>query len=145
MAEKIRELIREYREGQITRRALMRRAVTIAGSLAGAEAIIHGVMPSRSGAAQVDPRDPALVAREVEYKGRAGALFGYLARPASAGKYPGITEEAMKAHGRSYAYKIYPGAQHGFHTDTNAERYHPEAAKEAWDRTIDFFKKHLQG
>ncbi|HTM07013.1 MAG TPA: dienelactone hydrolase family protein, partial [Verrucomicrobiae bacterium] len=40
--------------------------------------------------------------------------------------------------------KVYPGAQHGFHTDTNPERYHPEAAKEAWTWTLDFFKANLR-
>ena len=66
-------------------------------------------------------------------------------------KDPGVnqdipgTVEAMKKYDKSYTYKIYPGAQHGFHTDDNLERYHPEAAKEAWGRTLDFFKKNLQG
>lgn len=65
-------------------------------------------------------------------------------------KDPGVnqdipgTVEAMKKYGKSYTYKIYPGAQHGFHTDTNAERYHPEAAKEAWARTLDFFQANLR-
>ncbi|MBI4487566.1 MAG: dienelactone hydrolase family protein [Deltaproteobacteria bacterium] len=291
MAEKIKELIREYQEGQITRREFMRRAVTITGSLAAANTLIHTLMHSNSDAAQVDPHDPALVWHEVEYKGKAGPVFGYLTRPVAAGKYPGVivihanqgindytrdvarrlakqgyvalapdylsrqggtlkanpkregltnireiapwqavaedtdagfaylrilpdvrgdrlgvvgfcwggemtfavatqvrglkavvvfygrsprpldlvkniqapllahygekdpgvnkdipgTEEAMKKYERSYTYKIYPGAQHGFHTDTNPERYHPEAAKEAWGRTLDFFKKNLQG
>ena len=55
------------------------------------------------------------------------------------------TEEAMKKYRKSYVYKIYPGAQHGFNTDTNPERYHPDAAKEAWARTLEFFKENLQG
>ncbi|HEY7316780.1 MAG TPA: dienelactone hydrolase family protein [Candidatus Binatia bacterium] len=50
----------------------------------------------------------------------------------------------MKKYKKSYTYKIYPGAQHGFHTDTNPERYHPEAAKEAWGRTLAFFEKQLK-
>jgi carboxymethylenebutenolidase len=64
-------------------------------------------------------------------------------------KDPGVdqdipgTVEAMKQFGKSYAYKIYPGAPHGFHTD-NSQRYHPQAAKEAWAKTLDFFKQHLQ-
>ena len=37
----------------------------------------------------------------------------------------------------------FPGAFHGFHTDAS-DRYHPEAAKEAWARTLDFFRKNLQ-
>lgn len=66
-------------------------------------------------------------------------------------KDPGVnqdipaTVEAMKKYNKSYTYKIYSGAQHGFYADTNLERYHPEAAKEAWDKTLDFFKKNLQG
>jgi carboxymethylenebutenolidase len=51
----------------------------------------------------------------------------------------------MKKYNKSYIYKIYPGAQHGFHTDNNLERYHPDAAKEAWAMTLDFFRKQLQG
>ncbi len=53
-------------------------------------------------------------------------------------------EEAMKKYGKSFEYKIYPGAPHAFNDDTNRDRYRPEAAKEAWGRTIEFFKKHLQ-
>jgi carboxymethylenebutenolidase len=53
-------------------------------------------------------------------------------------------EEAMKKHGKSFEYKIYPGAQHAFNNDTNPQRYNAEAAKDAWGRTLEFFKKHLQ-
>ena len=66
-------------------------------------------------------------------------------------KDPGVnkdipgTEEAMKRYKKQYSYKIYPGAQHGFYADTNPERHHPEAAKEAWGRTLDLCKKNLQG
>jgi carboxymethylenebutenolidase len=55
------------------------------------------------------------------------------------------TEEAMTKYRKSYVYKIYSGAQHGFHNDTNPERYHPDAAKEAWAKTLEFFKENLQG
>ena len=54
------------------------------------------------------------------------------------------TEAAMKKYNKSYEYKIYPGAQHAFFHDLRPDRYHPEAAKEAWSRTLAFFKKHLQ-
>jgi len=53
-------------------------------------------------------------------------------------------EEAMKKYGKSFEYKIYPGAPHAFNNDTNPQRYQAEAAKEAWAKTLDFFKKHLQ-
>lgn len=53
-------------------------------------------------------------------------------------------EEAMKNNGKSFEYKVYPGAPHAFNNDTNPQRYNAEAAKEAWNRTIEFFRKHLQ-
>lgn len=38
---------------------------------------------------------------------------------------------------------IYPGTQHAFHNDTNGARYDADAAALAWERTIEFFRKHL--
>lgn len=290
MAEKIRELIRQYQGGKITRREFMRRSVVLTGSLAASYSLIDALAHSRAYAGEVDPDDPALLCHDVEYAGRATSLFGYLARPAASGKFPTIivihanqglnehtrdvarrfakegyvslavdflsrhggtkkvnpkdeglgnirdlapwygvaedadsgfaylrtfpdvradrsgligfcwggemtfssatqvrglravvvfygrspkpldlvkdiqapvlahygekdptvnpdipgTEEAMKKYNKFYAYKIYPGAQHGFYADTNPERYHPDAAKEAWQTTLAFFKRHLQ-
>jgi carboxymethylenebutenolidase len=51
-------------------------------------------------------------------------------------------EEALKAAKVPYQAYIYPGTQHGFNNDTTP-RYDAEAAKLAWSRTIEFFKKHL--
>lgn len=53
-------------------------------------------------------------------------------------------EEAMKRFGKSFDYKIYPGAPHSFNSDDNPRSYREEAAKEAWAKTLDFFKKYLQ-
>jgi len=55
------------------------------------------------------------------------------------------TEAAMKKYNKSYDFKIYPGAPHAFNNDTNPERYNEAAAKEAWNRTMEFFKKNLKG
>lgn len=49
-----------------------------------------------------------------------------------------LTEQKIKFE--SY---MYEGKQHGFHNDTTP-RYDEESAKLAWQRTIDFFKKHLK-
>ncbi len=54
------------------------------------------------------------------------------------------TAAAMKKYSKVYDYKIYPGAQHAFNNDSNPSRYHAQAAKEAWDRTLSFLKKNLQ-
>ena len=291
MAEAIRELIREYQDGKIGRRAFMRKVVALTGSLVAAKSFIDGFASTGAHAAQIDPSDPTLLWHDVEYQGKATPVFGYLARPAAIRKFPAIivihanqglndyardvarrlakqgyvalavdylsrhggtkkvnpkgeglsniwdlapwygvaedtdsgfaflrtlpdvqrdrlgligfcwggemtfasatqvrglkaavvfygrspnpldlvktiqapvlahygekdpgvnqdipgTEEAMKKHRKSYFYKIYLGAEHGFHTDTNPERHHPDAAKEAWNKTLEFFNTNLQG
>ena len=289
MAEKINELIRDYQAGKITRREFMRQAILLTGSLAAANALLTHFYRSTA-AAQVAASDPAVLWHEVEFAGKAGPVFGYLARPAAPGKFPALvlihansglndhirdvarrlakqgyvtlapdflsrsggtakvnpkleglsnirelapwqnvaqdadagysylrtltdvrgdrlgvigfcwggemtfstatqvrglkavalfygrspkpielvknieapvmahygekdpgvnqdipaTVEAMKKFNRPYNYKIYPGAQHGFYNEGNADRYHPEAAKEAWAKTLDHFKSNLQ-
>jgi carboxymethylenebutenolidase len=52
-------------------------------------------------------------------------------------------EEALKQNKKEYQAFMYPGVNHGFHNDTTP-RYDEEAAKLAWDRTIEFFKDHLK-
>jgi carboxymethylenebutenolidase len=52
-------------------------------------------------------------------------------------------DEAMKKYGKSFEYKIYAGAPHGFNSNTSPENYREEAAKEAWARTVEFLKKYL--
>ncbi|MCC7417724.1 MAG: dienelactone hydrolase family protein [Acidobacteria bacterium] len=52
-------------------------------------------------------------------------------------------EEALKASHKQYEAFIYPGTQHGFHNDTTP-RYDEAAAKLAWQRSLDFFNKHLR-
>lgn len=53
--------------------------------------------------------------------------------------------EALKQYGKSGDLKVYPGAKHAFNNNTNPERYHAEAAKDAWARTAGFFKRNLAG
>lgn len=52
-------------------------------------------------------------------------------------------EEALKANGKNYELYMYEGVNHAFHNDTSAARYNEAAAKLAWQRTVDFFKKYL--
>jgi carboxymethylenebutenolidase len=290
MAERLKELIRQYEEGKISRRDFMRQAVVATGSVAAANSIISSLLPRDSHAAQVDPNDPAILTHNITYEGKAGPVGGFLARPMKAGQYPGLivihenrglndhvrdiarrfakegyvalapdflsrqggtakanptgeglpnirelapsqvvaedaeagirylrvlpdvrrdrigvvgfcwgggmafvtatqarglravvvyygaspnpldlvkdiqapvlahygekdpninkgipdTEAAMKKYNKVYDYKIYPGAQHAFNNDTGPERYNAQAAKEAWERTMEFFKKNLK-
>ena len=290
MPERLKELIQEYEEGRVSRREFLRQAVLVTGSLAVANSLLGSLAPTNSHAAQVAPDDPDVLTHNVTYEGKAGPVFGYLARPMKAGKYPGIivihenaglsdhvrdvarrfakdgyvalapdflsrqggtakanpkggglsnirelapaqgvvedaeagmaylrvlpdvrrdrmgvvgfcwgggmafltatqarnlgavviyygaspspldlvkniqapvlanyaekdpnidkgipdTEAAMKKYNKVYDYKIYPGTLHAFNNDTNPERYNAQAAKEAWERTMEFFKKNLK-
>lgn len=290
MAEEFKTLMRDYRDGKITRRQFMRKAVALTGSLLVANNLFDQLAQPNAHGAEVDVADAAVLSHDVEFPGKAGAVLGYLARPSAKGKFPALiiihanqglneytrdvarrlakqnyvalavdflsrqggtpkvnprseglskirelapwqavaedsdagyaylrslpdvrgdrlgligfcwggemtfstvtevrglkaavvfygrspqpfermkniqapvlahygekdpsvnqdipaTVETMKKFGKSYNYKIYPGAQHGFHTDTQPERYHAEAAKEAWGKTLDFFKSNLQ-
>jgi carboxymethylenebutenolidase len=51
-------------------------------------------------------------------------------------------EEAMKTNNKTFEYIIYPGAGHAFHNDTGS-RYNPQAAQDAWGRTLDWFQKYV--
>ncbi|WP_321472836.1 dienelactone hydrolase family protein [uncultured Paludibaculum sp.] len=53
-------------------------------------------------------------------------------------------EEALKANKVDYTAYVYEGVNHGFHNDTTP-RYDEASAKLAWQRTLDFFNKHLRG
>ncbi len=52
-------------------------------------------------------------------------------------------EEALKANKAVYTMHMYEGTNHGFHNDTTP-RYDAAAAKLAWQRTLDFFDKHVR-
>ena len=54
---------------------------------------------------------------------------------------PKVTE-ILKAAGKSFDPKIYAGAGHAFFNDTG-ERFNAEAAKDAWSRTLAFFRANL--
>jgi carboxymethylenebutenolidase len=290
MSESVKTLVREYRDGGISRREFIQRAVLLTGSLAAATSLFDWLHPSPAHAGQVDLNDPALTSTEVKFAAADGAVIsGYLSRPKGDGRQPAIvvvhqwrgiddhirdiarrlakagyvalapdllsrkggtasfqspeaaTEtllkidedvitrdlaatvnylkgqnfvradkigvigfcwgggkallfttrskdlaaaviyygesprnledvknitapvlgqyggaderitstvpklaETMKKYGKSFEYKVYAGAPHAFNDDTSSQSYREAAAKEAWARTLEFFKKHLQ-
>jgi carboxymethylenebutenolidase len=290
VAEEIKRMLQEYRDGKIGRREFIHKTIAITGSLASAAMLVDLLGPQTAHANQVDPNDPALISSDIKYSSTDGVTIGaYLTRPKGEGRLPAVVvlhenrglvdhirdvarrlakagyvalapdllsrqggtgsfaspdaaiegirkvdeevvtkdltgginylkgqnyvrankigvvgfcwsggqatliltrnrdlaagvvyygrnpndledvknisapvlasygekderitagvpalEEAMKKYGKSFEYKIYPGAQHAFNNDTNPQRYDAEAAKDAWSRTLDFFKKHLQ-
>lgn len=290
MPEEIKQLVEEYRDGLISRREFIQKAVVLTGSLAAATNLIACAVGAggESGAAQ--PDDPALASTNVQFKGPAGTIYGYQTKPKATGKYPAVivvhenqgindhirdvarrfakegyvtlvpdylsrgggtdkvnpkgeglsnmrelaptnataedtgaavaylktlsdvrgdrvgivgfcwggetvfnaatqvrglrgvvvyygrtpspaelvqkieapvlahygsedkgitggvpaTEAAMKKYNKPYSYTIYPGAGHAFNNNTDPSRYNAAAAKEAWGKTVEFFKKNLQ-
>ncbi|HZQ26846.1 MAG TPA: dienelactone hydrolase family protein [Acidimicrobiales bacterium] len=52
-------------------------------------------------------------------------------------------EQQLKDLGKDVEMFIYPGTDHAFFNDTRPEVYAPEAAKTAWQRTLDFLRSHL--
>lgn len=50
---------------------------------------------------------------------------------------------AFDEAGITNAYQIYDGAQHAFFNDTRSS-YDPDAAADAWTRTLGWFRQHLQ-
>lgn len=53
-------------------------------------------------------------------------------------------EAQLKANKADYVAYLYPNVNHGFHNDSTA-RYDEPTAKLAWERTLAYFAKHLQG
>lgn len=53
-------------------------------------------------------------------------------------------EAAMKSARKSVDAKIYEGAGHAFENPDNKTGYRPDAAKDAWQRTLAFLAQHLK-
>jgi carboxymethylenebutenolidase len=51
-------------------------------------------------------------------------------------------ELAMQENGKTFEKIIYPNTDHAFHNDTGT-RYNPEAAKDAWQKTLDWFGEYM--
>src|SRR6266566_1211401 len=98
------------------------------GADLGAAAPFYGAQPSAADAAKI--KAPLLI----HYAGLDTRING---------GWPAY-EEALKANHVTYTAYIYEGANHGFHNDTTP-RYDEANAKLAWQRTLDFFNKHLKG
>ena len=103
------EYIEHYKEGEVTRRSMLRRVALIVGSALMTVSYLekHGISTtaeevlaagpelapaSQGNAVTVQPDDPAIRAGYLVYPAEDGKpLLGYLARPAAIGeKFPGV-------------------------------------------------------
>jgi carboxymethylenebutenolidase len=69
------------------------------------------------------------------------AVYGELDSRINSG-IPAI-EEAMTENNKIYEKMIYPNAGHAFNNDTGS-RYNPEAAQDAWARSLAWFDKYVR-
>jgi carboxymethylenebutenolidase len=51
--------------------------------------------------------------------------------------------KALTDHHKTFMMKLYPNATHGFFCDER-QSYHPDAAKDAWEKFKSFFAQHLK-
>jgi carboxymethylenebutenolidase len=51
-------------------------------------------------------------------------------------------EKSMKSLGRKVEVRVYPGVDHAF-ANPSGGNYEPQAAQDAWTRTLAFFRAHL--
>ena len=54
------------------------------------------------------------------------------------------TDAAIKKAGKQSEFHIYPGVDHAFFNDENANAYNKTAADDAWRRTLAFFRQNLK-
>jgi carboxymethylenebutenolidase len=52
-------------------------------------------------------------------------------------------EMKLKSLGKDAEFHTYAGTHHGFFNNTRAEVHAPEASQQSWQRTIEFYRKHL--
>ena len=74
---------------------------------------------------------------------RAAVLAIYAGRDDRINQGIPAIEAAMREHGKVYEKVIYPDVDHAFHNDSGP-RYAPEAARDAWARTLAWFDRYVR-
>ena len=57
----------------------------------------------------------------------------------------GSLAAAMADHRKDFEMRLYAGAGHAFFNDTNPATYRKDAAEDAWERVLRFYRRTLQG
>lgn len=53
-------------------------------------------------------------------------------------------DDQIRAHGVATDFKVYPGTDHAFFNDGRPEVYDADAAQDAWQRTLAWFRQHVR-
>lgn len=86
---------------------------------------------------------PAPIEQTANIKVPVLGLFGETDQNPSPADVAKIAAELTR-HGKTHEFHTYPGCGHGFHCDGRAS-YRPEAARDAWGKTMAWFDKYLKG
>ena len=108
--------------------AMVNRLAVAAGDALGAGVVFYGPAP--------DPREASRVV--------APLLIHLAERDArvNATALPWVS--ALRAAGKEVRAVNYHGVDHAFHNDTSEARYDRQAARRAWQATLEFFRAHLR-
>jgi carboxymethylenebutenolidase len=133
-----------------TRPEVRSRSIGIAGFCMGGRYALMAACTVRNLAACVSfygmlrsqdkAENPLTVAQDLScpYLGLFGEQDGLIPR-ADIKELEGI----LRRNDKAFQTKIYQGAGHAFFNDQRPDAYRPEAAKDAWSKTVSFFRTHL--
>ena len=89
------------------------------------------------------PQFPALVERAAELKAPWLGLFGSEDQSIPLDDVERLRTELDNIRHVDHDVVVYEGAGHGFHCDARPDHFNAEAAEDAWNRTLDWFERHL--
>jgi carboxymethylenebutenolidase len=90
MDQRIIDLYDEYTHAPLGRRVFIKRLTALAGSTAGAMAVLPLLESNYAFAATVPPDDARIEASHITYPGASGPIRAYLARPKGTAKLPAV-------------------------------------------------------
>ena len=90
MDQRIIDLYDEYTHAPLERRMFIKRLSALAGSTAGAMALLPALDNNYALAATVPPTDARIDASHITYPGTSGVIRAYLARPKGTAKLPAV-------------------------------------------------------
>jgi carboxymethylenebutenolidase len=90
MDQRIIDLYDEYTHAPLERRVFIKRLTALAGSAAGAMAVLPLLESNYAFAVTVPPADVRIEASHIAYPGVSGPIRAYLARPKGAGKFAAV-------------------------------------------------------